>query len=74
MRKYTTIIRAVDPADGQLKVWMGPTIQAESIEAARLYCDTNDLGYCEIFGEFIAEIGWDSALFTTRILDESINN
>lgn len=56
MKLFTTTIRAVDPSDGELKVWMGPNVPGISFKDARYYCDENGLGYCEILGELVAEI------------------
>lgn len=53
MKQYTTIIKALDPSDGKMKVWQGPFIPAESFEKAREYCDNNGLGYCEVHGELV---------------------
>lgn len=48
MNIYPTLIEAVDPIDGLLKKWAGPDIKAESFEAAKEFCQLNDLGYCEV--------------------------
>jgi len=56
MKIFTTTIRAIDPKDGELKLWFGPNINAISFQDARKWCDNNDLGYCEILGELVAEI------------------
>ena len=57
MKLYTTILKAIDPKDGELKTWCGPNVPGISFEDARWYCDNNDLGYCEILGELVSEIG-----------------
>lgn len=59
MRRWATTIRAIDPMDGIMKKWFGPTVPAINEEAARRYLQNNGLGYCEIHGEFVAEIEWD---------------
>jgi hypothetical protein len=56
IRKWITSIRAIDPYDGELKTWMGPVIEAISIDDAWNYLEDNGLGYCSIDGELIAEI------------------
>lgn len=56
MTQFTTQIRAFDPTDGELKLWMGPNIPAVSFADARKYCDNNGLGYCEIIGILDCEI------------------
>jgi hypothetical protein len=57
MKIYTTMIKAIDPRDGELKSWAGPNVPGISFADARWYCDNNGLGYCEIHGELVAEIG-----------------
>jgi len=47
---FYTKIRAIDPLDGQLKVWSGPQIKAGSIKEARKICKES-LGFCEIDGQ-----------------------
>jgi len=54
--KFTTEIKAIDPADGELKAWCGPSIDAISPGMAKLYCQQNGLGYCKITGQLISEI------------------
>ena len=56
MKKYTTIIKAIDPADGELKEWCGPTIESISCTLAKDYLLNNGFGYCTIDGELIAEV------------------
>lgn len=56
MKLFTTTIRAIDPADGEMKLWFGPNVPGISFADARWFCDNNDLGYCEILGELVAEI------------------
>lgn len=72
MKLFTTTIKAIDPSDGELKEWAGPIIEALTWEEAEQYCYEN-LGYCKIDGEFIEEIGWNSALFASKI-DQQNNN
>jgi len=54
---YTTTIKAIDPLDGELKTWGGPNVPGISFADARRYCDNNGLGYCEVTGVLVAEIG-----------------
>lgn len=74
MDKYITEITAVDPVDGNIKRWMGPYIEAESFDAAQQYCVDNGLGYCLVTGRYVDEIPWESALFASRVLSDSIKN
>jgi hypothetical protein len=55
-RRWVTEIRAIDPDDGQIKMWHGPIVYGENEKEARQYCDTHLLGYCEIVGLFICTI------------------
>lgn len=46
---FRTEIKAIDPADGQLKTWSGQTIEADSFEAAQNWCAEN-AGYLQVVG------------------------
>jgi hypothetical protein len=56
LRRYTTLITAIDPHDGELKLYAGPHVPGINEEDARAYCDRNGLGYCKIAGLLIYEI------------------
>jgi hypothetical protein len=56
MKKFTTILQAIDPRDGELKTWQGQIIQAKTIVEAKRFCQKNGLGYLRVIGEFIEEI------------------
>jgi hypothetical protein len=56
MRRFTTSIKAIDPTDGELKSWCGPTIEAISWTLAEDYLLNNGLGYCVVDGMLIAEV------------------
>lgn len=73
MKKFTTEIRAIDPDDNEIKLWQGPHISANDFVAAEKYCQENGLGYCKVIGELVDEIGWNMALFASK-LDEINNN
>lgn len=47
---FTTIIKALDPLDGELKTWQGPNIEAISWTHAEQYLQQNGLGYCQVDG------------------------
>jgi hypothetical protein len=74
MKKFTTEIRAIDPNDGELKVWQGPNIEALNWQEAEMYCQNNGLGYCKVVGEFVEEIGWEVALFASKLEQIKNNN
>lgn len=59
MKKFVTIIHAIDPKTGELCKWIGPTIEAASFYDAERYCNENGLGYCEVDGEMLGEEEWD---------------
>ena len=56
MKTWTTLIRAVDPKDGEIKLWMGPYIPGEDKQEAIKYCQSNGLGYCQVDMEFVGEV------------------
>lgn len=39
-----------------MRTWCGPNVPGISFEDARAYCERNELGYCKVIGELIAEI------------------
>lgn len=51
-RKYRTYIRAIDPADGKLKLFSGPNITATDMESAEEYA-SKKYGYLEVVGEAV---------------------
>jgi len=55
MKMWYTTIEAIDPQDGELKLWAGPKIQAPTYEAAKDFCQDNGLGFLNVVGEFIGE-------------------
>lgn len=56
MDLYATILKAIDPKTGELASYMGPNVPGISFEDAQHYCDTNGLGYCQVYGLLVAEI------------------
>jgi hypothetical protein len=66
MKKYATLIQALDPLDGELKQWAGPPIEANSVEEARKFRDENGLGYCYINGDVIQD--FETILHTPDML------
>ena len=56
MNLYTTLIRATDPLDGELKTWMGPYVPGISFSDAESYCQNNGLGYCKVDAQYLGEI------------------
>lgn len=65
--QWVTEITAVDPLDGSLKRWIGPNVPGDTESEANEYCQMNGLGYCRVIGKIISEVGWNSALFATRL-------
>lgn len=74
MKKYVTIIMAIDPTTGDMCKWMGPYITAESFQDAQDYCNSNGLGYCEVDGELCGEIDEKLGGFASRLLEDGIWN
>lgn len=72
MKLFITTIQAIDPLDGELKEWSGPKVEASTWEEAEQKCIDN-LGYCRVVGEFVREIGWNSALFANNIENQNNN-
>lgn len=64
MKIWLTQIEAIDPNDGELKIWAGPKVFGITLKFAELYAEQNGLGYCKIIGEFITSVPCksDSAL------------
>ena len=56
MKTYGTKIQAINPITRELTTYCGPNIQALSPGLAHEYCQTHELGYCEIDGIVEAEI------------------
>lgn len=56
---WTTEIIAIDPIDGQEKLWQGPYVPGRTIEEAMEYCQMNGLGYCQVVGKHIETITWE---------------
>ena len=56
MRMWVTEIKAIDPITGELKLWSGPNVPGINYEDAERYCQQNELGYCCVLGELVAEI------------------
>jgi len=50
MKVFTTQIKAIDPDDGELKVWKGPDVYAQTWQLAEQFCYEN-MGYCKVVGE-----------------------
>jgi len=57
MRYYTTQLLAIDPTDGEVKLWQGPNIPAISLRDAENYCQNNGFGYLQVIGLLVEEIG-----------------
>ena len=56
MKLFTTKIKAIDPRDGKLKIWLGPNVPGLSFEDAEMHCQQNRLGYCKVIGEIVKEV------------------
>ena len=56
MRYFTTEVDAIDPADGILKTWQGPHVQAISFDGAKQYCNSEGMGYLRVTGILVKEV------------------
>lgn len=56
MRYFTTELYAIDPADGILKAWQGPHVQAISFDDAKQYCNSEGMGYLRVTGILVKEV------------------
>ena len=59
MKKFVTLIQAIDPKDGVLKTFYGDYIEAENEEKAQEIIDNSEKGYLKLSGELIEEIHTD---------------
>ena len=50
MNTYLTELTAVGP-DGELRKYAGPRIEADSYDAARAWCATNEMPYLRVIGK-----------------------
>lgn len=48
MNLYTTLIEAICPIDGELKLYRGQDVPGISFADAQNYCNRNGLGYCKV--------------------------
>lgn len=56
MKTWVTLIKALDPVTGLMKTWSGPNVPGINHDDATRYCQQNELGYCQVIGELVAEI------------------
>jgi len=70
MRFFTTELQAIDPIDGVLKTWQGPHVQAISFEDAKVYCNSEGMGYLRVTGILIKEVDGE----TGETIDYSNDN
>jgi hypothetical protein len=54
--KFITQLKAIDPRDGEVKKWIGQTIEAPNFQLAEDYINKNGLGYLEIVGELVCSV------------------
>lgn len=68
--KFTTNLLAIDPKDGVIKEWVGPTIEAPSFQLAEDKINQDGLGYLSIRGQLIASIDEETG---SKINFENLN-
>ena len=52
--RFTTAIEAINPHTGQLDLYNGPVVDADSWEQAQTVCD-NNMPWCRVDGEATGE-------------------
>lgn len=55
MKKWATILKAIDARSGKIKTYDGENIEAPTWELAQQWCYEN-AGYLKVVGELIAEV------------------
>ena len=63
--EFTTVFKAVDNLDGELKTWFGPNVKALTWGMAEQYLIDNKLTYLNIHGKLHSELPEE---------DEGLNN
>ena len=61
MKLWVTELKAIHPTKGILTNYMGPYIEADSLELAEKHCEENGLGYCKVIGELDSELDYNTA-------------
>jgi len=56
MKTFTTYIHAL--VDGEIRLFEGPPAYGNNDAEAKMYCQRNGLGYCEIGEEIVEERFW----------------
>lgn len=70
MKKFVTLIQAIDPKDGVLKTFYGDYIEAENEEKAQEILNKTERGYMKVSGGFVKEEDTDiDNLFKSFNLD-----
>lgn len=60
MKRWVTEIKAIHPIKGELTNYMGPYIEADSLELAEKHCEENGLGYCKVIGELASQLDFET--------------
>lgn len=55
MKKFVTLIKAIDPKDGNLKTFYGDYIEATDENEAQNILDETGRGYMKVSGGFVEE-------------------
>jgi len=55
MKLWYTTLEAIDPRDGELKLWAGPKVIADTYEDAVKVCNEKGYGYLQVLGEYIGQ-------------------
>jgi hypothetical protein len=70
-RKWTTLLRALDPRTDELKRWAGPNVPGLTFEDAQSWCDTHGMGYLTVTGELVAEISEDGTVTDHEVIRDN---
>ena len=54
-RVWLTEIRAIDPWDGEMKTWAGPSIEAPNWSMAEKILQLTGRGYATVIGELVSK-------------------
>lgn len=77
MKKWCTEIKALDAKTGEMKTWVGDTVEAPTWYMAQEWCNNNK-GYLRVSGELLSEIPTKSDGITpdwdNKIDYDEINN
>ena len=72
MKLFSTQLRAIKATTGDLKTFYGPSILADSLEAAQEYCNKN-LGYLVVTGEVNSKRAKKNGVIRANVNYDNVN-